>query len=673
MHSRKPQGSHSSWNTATIFILLQLLVVWLIYYLHQRSLRTIQGIGPAEWEQRSLIEQNTLRASEGPTENSGKISLSPAVNCSPSSVVTATEKIVRLHEADVEMLRTEVFKIADSVISSKGFADAAESRTAALLMSGEELPPVPRDSQLMRLSDEHHRPNPTSNIPGVQDIHAELREYTERMLETWTRDFFEAKKRQHRPTAAELNLHALDSLEDTASLPQRIAFLNELVAIAEAEQRNKAEKDSKQNTNTSTATATTTVAIATTTSVDLLGVRREILPWIQYHTEIGVSQFYILYDGNDSAAVDSLNSINNVEILNIKPQWASPEELVLWETHLKLSTLQSQGSKGNYELMIKQGFCLQQALRRAQERNQAISRLAAAVAAGEAEEGLHTEPVEQQQQKQIEWLMHLDPDELFLPGGNEASIRTELSRQPPHVPAVRFLNYEGQPELGNVNDVVNRFEQVTLFRAHKHFITPEAFWYRNRFKLGENAAFLYLYANGKSAVRVNAPGVRSSGPHYFTGDASERWVSPENPSGLWVNAVSDTSIVLHYAYSNPAEVAAKAHRSCPGNFTAAAEAGDREFIKKSCFVIEFDADAFMAAVQGEDAVNDFYFSRMVLSEGVAVKCASKLNAQGWCSLTNIPRFIHLMEKIGLMKRVLLPQAILRQQERVFQNFWSRRL
>ena len=38
-------------------------------------------------------------------------------------------------------------------------------------------------------------------------------------------------------------------------------------------------------------------------------------------------------------------------------------------------------------------------------------------------------------------------------------------------------------------------------------------------------------------------------------------------------------------------------------------------------------------------------------------------ANGWCALSNIPRFIHLMEKVGLMKRVVLPQEVLRQQER----------
>jgi hypothetical protein len=37
-----------------------------------------------------------------------------------------------------------------------------------------------------------------------------------------------------------------------------------------------------------------------------------------------------------------------------------------------------------------------------------------------------------------------------------------LARQPDHVSAVRFLNYEGQPEAV---DLVNRFEQVFCTNA----------------------------------------------------------------------------------------------------------------------------------------------------------------------------------------------------------------
>lgn len=41
---------------------------------------------------------------------------------------------------------------------------------------------------------------------------------------------------------------------------------------------------------------------------------------------------------------------------------------------------------------------------------------------------------------------------------------------------------------------------------------------------------------------------------------------------------------------------------------------------KACFVIEFDQDAYLAAAAGRAAVEDFFYSRMVLSEGSRVRC-----------------------------------------------------
>ena len=55
---------------------------------------------------------------------------------------------------------------------------------------------------------------------------------------------------------------------------------------------------------------------------------------------------------------------------------------------------------------------------------------------------------------------------------------------------------------------------------------------------------------------------------------------------------------------------------------------------KECFVIDFDADAYMAAAAGPEAVRDFFYSRMVLSEGARVRCSgagTELGQQVRCS------------------------------------------
>jgi hypothetical protein len=41
------------------------------------------------------------------------------------------------------------------------------------------------------------------------------------------------------------------------------------------------------------------VGMVTTWSGDLWGIRREMLPWITYHAQLGVSKIYVLYDGTD--------------------------------------------------------------------------------------------------------------------------------------------------------------------------------------------------------------------------------------------------------------------------------------------------------------------------------------------------------------------------------------
>ena len=228
-------------------------------------------------------------------------------------------------------------------------------------------------------------------------------------------------------------------------------------------------------------------------------------------------------------------------------------------------------------------------------------------------------------------------------------------------------------------------------------------------------------------MRVDAPGVKHLGPHFFTGDASPRWATRANPGGVWADAVSDDSVVLHLAYSYMADVEAKAHRSCPDEFLEAARRGDRAKVKaanrptggyllvgmyyptgerpdwgglaqrvgapttggtsrsirparpparpaspaaqvKACFVIDQDQDAFMAAAQGRAAVEDFFYSRMVLSEGARIRCTDPGGLrEGWCTLTHLPRFLYLMEKLGLYRRIHGPQILLRQQERAIQR------
>jgi hypothetical protein len=47
--------------------------------------------------------------------------------------------------------------------------------------------------------------------------------------------------------------------------------------------------------------------------------------------------------------------------------------------------------------------------------------------------------------------------------------------------------------------------------------------------------------------------------------------------------------------------------------------------------------------------------------------STPLRLQGWCSLHDVDRLKHLLVKLGLLRRVLAPQAVLRGHERAIRT------
>ena len=377
-----------SWGVAAIFAFVQLAMVSTMYKLYD------------------------IRAGVHAEGDIGAWGPSQQVDGQRPSEALSKCATARLNDTDEELLRIKCMSILSTLptLANAQRADWGEAPfTGRALGEEDSLPPSAPD--IPRLVDEPFGPDPSSNIPGVEDVYEELREYEKKLLTSWTKDAGAAAQFQARPDAVELGLPAVDPMQDVSSISARIDFLNELGDEVMGREILK-------------------VAVAVTTAVDILGVRRELLPWMQYHTELGVTKFYILYDGVDPAVVEELGKIRHCEVIHIHEPWASATDRALYSAYSN-ATITWAGGVGNYELMFKQGFCLQEALRRAK---------AAAWS----------------------WLMHLDPDELFHPGGHAASITAELALQPVHVPAVRFLNFEGQPEASNIQ---NRYEQVTLFRV----------------------------------------------------------------------------------------------------------------------------------------------------------------------------------------------------------------
>ncbi len=328
----------------------------------------------------------------------------------------------------------------------------------------------------------------------------------------------------------------------------------------------------------------TKVAIVSTMSNGVGSLEQRVLPWMQYHVEMGVTHFYVFYDGEDPKAVEALSSLPFVTVLTAKPELGADDEVqTRYAEHMghKHSYSSSDGSveKSNELLMTKQTFAMNEGVR-----------------AGHADG--------------MDWLLHIDSDELFVPRAH-ASIPQSFEAVDAGEPTIRFMNLEAQLEAG---DVASPFLQVTLFRNHQYLTTKESHHYRSTFKQGMNEAWTYLYTNGKSAARLDdktAPAAH--GPHYWKasgdtdGEVRERWK----------NHISNSSVILHYAYSNPDELVSKAARSCPQYW---GKEVDKATVRKECFVMDVDARAFMAANKGKEAAKQFFYENFVYSEGAPTKC-----------------------------------------------------
>lgn len=135
------------------------------------------------------------------------------------------------------------------------------------------------------------------------------------------------------------------------------------------------------------------------------------------------------------------------------------------------------------------------------------------------------------------WLLHIDVDELFHTPGDDARALFGALRNRP-VDVVAFPNLEAVPE----REAVGRpFAEVTLFKVpveHMRRIASgnpalaDALRGSRRFGPG----FFNLYSNGKSAVRLAAPGLQPFGVHDFG-----------RPDGGARRMRAADAVVLHYA------------------------------------------------------------------------------------------------------------------------------
>ncbi|KAG0455770.1 hypothetical protein HPP92_023558 [Vanilla planifolia] len=279
------------------------------------------------------------------------------------------------------------------------------------------------------------------------------------------------------------------------------------------------------------------ICVTTSTSAGL----EQILPWLYYHKVIGVSKFLLFVEGtaakpNVSAVLESIPGVKVIyRTAELEDKQAKSR---VWnETWLSGFFYKPC----NYELFVKQSLNMEMAIVMARD-------------AG------------------MEWIIHLDTDELLYPAGaQEYSLRRLLSDVPSNVDMVIFPNYESSVERDDIKDP---FSEVSMFKKNYDHLPKETYFGMYKEATRGNPNYFLTYGNGKSAARIKDH-LRPNGAH--------RWHNyMKTPNEIKL----EEAAVLHYTYAKFSDLTSRRNR-CGCKPT-------KEDVKR-CFMLEFDRTAFIIA------------------------------------------------------------------------------
>ncbi|XP_050383222.1 glycosyltransferase-like At2g41451 [Argentina anserina] len=299
------------------------------------------------------------------------------------------------------------------------------------------------------------------------------------------------------------------------------------------------------------------ICIQTSTSAGL----EQTLPWIYYHKVIGVSNFLLFVEGKAASPNVSkvLETIPGVKVIHrtreLEEQQAKSR---IWnETWLSSFFYKPC----NYELFVKQSLNMEMAIVMARE-------------AG------------------MDWIIHLDTDELIYPAGaREYSLRQLLSDVPGDADAVIFPNYESSVER---DDIKEPFSEVSMFKKNYDHLPKDVYFGNYKEATRGNPNYFLTYGNGKSAARIQDH-LRPNGAH--------RWHNyMKTPNEIKL----EEAAILHYTYPKFSDLTSRRDR-CGCKPT-------KEDVKR-CFMLEFDRAAFIiASTATQDEMLSWYRERIVWTD-----------------------------------------------------------
>ncbi|KAK3039636.1 hypothetical protein RJ639_027227 [Escallonia herrerae] len=343
------------------------------------------------------------------------------------------------------------------------------------------------------------------------------------------------------------------------------------------------------------------ICITTSTSAGL----EQTLPWIFYHKVLGVATFYLFVEGKAASPGVSkiLESIPGVHVIyrtrELEEQQAKRcTSSATWVAIFDNDKPYSESSRiwnetwlagffykpCNYELFVKQSLNMEMAIVMARE-------------AG------------------MDWIIHLDTDELLHPAGaREYSLRQLLSEVPANVDMVVFPNYESSVERDDIKDP---FGEVSMFKKNYDHLPKDTYFGNYKEATRGNPNYFLTYGNGKSVARIQDH-LRPNGAH--------RWHNyMKTPNEIKL----DEAAVLHYTYPKFSDLTSRRKR-CGCKPT-------KEDVKR-CFMLEFDRAAFIiASTATEEEMLRWYREHVVWTD-------KALN-------------LKLLKK-GILTRIYAPMAII---------------
>ncbi|XP_021741084.1 glycosyltransferase-like KOBITO 1 isoform X2 [Chenopodium quinoa] len=326
------------------------------------------------------------------------------------------------------------------------------------------------------------------------------------------------------------------------------------------------------------------ICITSTTSARL----EDILSWILFHKVVGISNFFLFVEGKAATpnATKVLESIPGVKVVprTIELEKQQAKSRIWNETWLS----NAFHKPCNGELFVKQTLNMEIAIVMARDSG-------------------------------MEWIFHIDTDELVHPAGTQNySVPELLAKVPDDVDAIVLSNYESAVER---DDIKEPFTEVSLFKKNFAHLPNDTNFKLYKLAARGNPNYFLTYGNGKSAARIRDH-LRPNGAH--------RWYNyVTQPKEIDLKEAA----ILHYTYARFSDLTSRRDR-CKCQPT-------KDDVKR-CFWLDFDRNAFIvASTETQEGMLQWYQDHVV-----------------WNNETMNLKFL----KYGIFTRIYTPKVIMQKLE-----------